>query len=182
MVTIDDRGPGIPAEMRDMVREPFLRLERSRARTTGGSGLGLAIVSNLVARHEGHFNVSDAPGGGARMSVDLPQFRAEPDTLTATHPASGHARMRYQARSAATRNGAIAQQHRRWPDGALKSQIISPLQPFRSSAVHGDWPSRLPDRHVSVAHRHEGGSGSKLQRPDSEDYNHSPLDSGRRRI
>ncbi len=77
VVTIDDRGPGIPAEMRDMVREPFVRLERSRARKTGGSGLGLAIVSNLVARHEGRFTISDAPGGGARMTVDLPQFRAD---------------------------------------------------------------------------------------------------------
>ncbi|MEL6622224.1 MAG: ATP-binding protein [Pseudomonadota bacterium] len=77
VVTIDDRGPGIPAEMRDMVREPFVRLERSRARATGGSGLGLAIVSNLVARHDGDFTVSDAPDGGARMIVDLPQFRAD---------------------------------------------------------------------------------------------------------
>ncbi|MEO1205520.1 MAG: ATP-binding protein, partial [Pseudomonadota bacterium] len=77
VVTIDDCGPGIPAEMRDIVREPFVRLERSRARATGGSGLGLAIVSNLVARHEGRFTISDAPGGGARMTVDLPQFRAE---------------------------------------------------------------------------------------------------------
>lgn len=77
VVTIDDSGPGIPAEMRDMVREPFVRLERSRARATGGSGLGLAIVSNLVTRHEGRFTISEAPGGGGRMIVDLPQFQAE---------------------------------------------------------------------------------------------------------
>jgi len=77
VVTIDDRGPGIPAEMREWVREPFVRLERSRARTTGGSGLGLAIVSNLVARHHGHFTIADAPGGGVRVTVELPQFRAD---------------------------------------------------------------------------------------------------------
>jgi signal transduction histidine kinase len=77
VVTIDDRGPGIPAPMRNMVREPFVRLERSRARRTGGSGLGLAIVSNLVARHEGRFTISDAPGGSARMTVDLPWFQAD---------------------------------------------------------------------------------------------------------
>ena len=77
VVTIDDHGPGIPSEMRDMVREPFVRLERSRARATGGSGLGLAIVSNLVARHDGRFTISDAPGGGARMIIDLPRFRAD---------------------------------------------------------------------------------------------------------
>ncbi|MGF1651656.1 MAG: sensor histidine kinase [Hyphomicrobiaceae bacterium] len=77
IVTIDDRGPGIPAEMREMVREPFVRLERSRARTTGGSGLGLAIVSNLVDRHEGSLTISEAPGGGARMIVEMPRFQAD---------------------------------------------------------------------------------------------------------
>ncbi|MDX2287308.1 MAG: ATP-binding protein [Hyphomicrobiaceae bacterium] len=77
VVTIDDSGPGIPTKMRDIVREPFVRLERSRARATGGSGLGLAIVSNLVGSHEGRFTISDAPGGGARMTIDLPQFSAE---------------------------------------------------------------------------------------------------------
>jgi signal transduction histidine kinase len=77
VVTIDDCGPGVPSEMRDMVREPFVRLEQSRARATGGSGLGLAIVSNLVSRHDGRFTISDAPGGGARVVVDLPQFRAD---------------------------------------------------------------------------------------------------------
>lgn len=77
VVTIDDCGPGIPPDMRDIVREPFVRLERSRARASGGSGLGLAIVRNLVTGHEGRFTISDAPGGGARMTVDLPQFRAD---------------------------------------------------------------------------------------------------------
>ena len=77
VVTIDDRGPGIPAQMRDMVQQPFVRLERSRARVTGGSGLGLAIVSNLVMQHDGWLTIEDAPGGGARIIVDLPQFRVE---------------------------------------------------------------------------------------------------------
>ena len=77
VVTIDDQGPGIPSPMRDMVLEPFVRLEHSRARATGGSGLGLAIVSNLVARHAGRFTISDALGGGARMIIDLPRFRAD---------------------------------------------------------------------------------------------------------
>lgn len=76
VVTIDDRGPGVPVQMWEMAREPFVRLERSRARATGGAGLGLAIVSNLVARHEGRFTIDHAPGGGARMIVDLPKFVA----------------------------------------------------------------------------------------------------------
>ena len=77
VVTIDDSGPGIPKEMRGMVREAFVRLEQSRARVTGGSGLGLAIVSNLVARHVGRFTISVATGCGARMRIDLKRFRAQ---------------------------------------------------------------------------------------------------------
>jgi hypothetical protein len=33
--------------------------------------------TNLIARNKGRFTISDAPGGGARMIVDLPQFRAD---------------------------------------------------------------------------------------------------------
>ncbi|MEM7778371.1 MAG: ATP-binding protein [Pseudomonadota bacterium] len=74
-VAIDDDGPGIPQAMRDMVCEPFVRLENSRARATGGSGLGLAIVANLVAQSEGRFEIADAPSGGARMIVEVNHFQ-----------------------------------------------------------------------------------------------------------
>lgn len=94
VVTIDDRGPGISTQMQELVREPFVRLERSRARATGGAGLGLAIVSNLVARQEGRFTIEHAPGGGARMIVDLPRFStdraAEGEPCTASSYRAGN--------------------------------------------------------------------------------------------
>ncbi|HET9298328.1 MAG TPA: ATP-binding protein, partial [Candidatus Polarisedimenticolaceae bacterium] len=69
---VADTGPGIPADKRDAVFEPFLRLDGARARSTGGAGLGLAIVRRWVEAHGGRVALDDAPGGGARVRVSLP--------------------------------------------------------------------------------------------------------------
>ncbi|WP_440638682.1 ATP-binding protein [Bradyrhizobium sp. PUT101] len=45
---VDDEGPGVPVGQRDILLEPFVRLEQSRNRCTGGAGLGLAVVRSLV--------------------------------------------------------------------------------------------------------------------------------------
>jgi len=73
-LTVDDEGPGIPADKRAAILEPFSRLESSRSRSTGGAGLGLAVVRSLVEAHGGELAISDAPGGGARLTVTLPTF------------------------------------------------------------------------------------------------------------
>lgn len=74
VLTVDDEGPGIPPDRRELLLEPFTRLEASRARDTGGAGLGLAVVRSLVAAHRGAMAIDDAPGGGARLVVRLPIF------------------------------------------------------------------------------------------------------------
>jgi signal transduction histidine kinase len=77
-LTVDDDGPGIPAERRDAVFERFTRLDDARTRhRTGGAGLGLAIVADIVAAHGGTVHAGDSPLGGARLTVHLP--RPEPD-------------------------------------------------------------------------------------------------------
>jgi signal transduction histidine kinase len=76
VVTVDDEGPGIPADQRQAMLEPFNRLETSRNRSTGGAGLGLAIVRSLVEAHGGNVEIAAAPSGGARVIVELPVFRA----------------------------------------------------------------------------------------------------------
>jgi signal transduction histidine kinase len=73
---VDDEGPGIPAEQREAILEPFVRLEDSRNRRTGGAGLGLAVARSLVEAHGGTISIADAPGGGARVTVRLPLFVA----------------------------------------------------------------------------------------------------------
>jgi signal transduction histidine kinase len=76
VVAIDDKGPGIGAEHREMVFEPFVRLEESRNRRTGGAGLGLAIARNVAETHGGSLVLETAPGGGTRAVIRLPLFLA----------------------------------------------------------------------------------------------------------
>jgi signal transduction histidine kinase len=70
IVEVADRGPGIPAEMRDLVFEPFERLERDEQRP--GTGLGLAIVKNVVTAHDGRVRILEREGGGTIVRVELP--------------------------------------------------------------------------------------------------------------
>jgi signal transduction histidine kinase len=71
-LTVDDDGPGIPPEDRDVVFERFTRLDDGRARDAGGLGLGLSMVRSITEHHGGTVVVEDAPLGGARLRVRLP--------------------------------------------------------------------------------------------------------------
>jgi signal transduction histidine kinase len=74
-VTIDDTGPGIPADRLKDVFRPFVRLEESRNRDSGGAGLGLAIARSVVLAHGGTIILSNRPEGGLRALVQLPKAR-----------------------------------------------------------------------------------------------------------
>jgi signal transduction histidine kinase len=65
-LTIDDTGPGVPKELRERIFEPFFTTKAQ------GSGLGLPIVHGIVTQHGGTLRVGEAPGGGARFTVELP--------------------------------------------------------------------------------------------------------------
>jgi two-component system osmolarity sensor histidine kinase EnvZ len=65
---IDD-GPGIPAEYREEVFQPFFRLDSSRSSATGGSGLGLAIVAQLCQAHGWPIRIDDNDGNGTAVSL-----------------------------------------------------------------------------------------------------------------
>ena len=92
VVLVDDRGPGIAPAERELVLEPFVRLEQSRSRATGGAGLGLAIARNVAEAHGGRLALESAPGGGARAIVTLPLFQA--DAGSAGVPPTGSATKR----------------------------------------------------------------------------------------
>jgi signal transduction histidine kinase len=76
VILVDDHGPGISPAEREMVLEPFVRLEVSRSRSTGGAGLGLAIARNVAESHGGRLALETSPAGGTRAVVSLPAFRA----------------------------------------------------------------------------------------------------------
>jgi len=71
-VTVDDDGPGIPANLRDDVFKPFLRLDDARNQDEGGTGLGLAIARDIARSHGGDITLGDSPLGGLRATVRIP--------------------------------------------------------------------------------------------------------------
>jgi two-component system OmpR family sensor kinase len=78
-ITVEDRGPGVPRELRKRIFEPFARGGASDRTAGPGLGLGLAICKRIVDGHSGWITVEDRAGGGARFVIKL---RA-PDTSRA---------------------------------------------------------------------------------------------------
>ncbi len=71
-VTVEDDGPGLPADEVERVFEPFYRIENSRSRETGGTGLGLPIARNILRAHGGDVVLGNRVPSGARAVVTLP--------------------------------------------------------------------------------------------------------------
>lgn len=71
-VTVDDDGPGIPAERRAEVFRPFHRLDEARNLDHAGSGLGLAIARDIARSHGGDVTLDVSPLGGLRAVVRVP--------------------------------------------------------------------------------------------------------------
>jgi two-component system osmolarity sensor histidine kinase EnvZ len=69
-----DRGPGIPAELRESVFQAFTRLEPSRNPATGGSGLGLAIARQLAVAQGWYMGIAAREGGGSCVWVSSKPF------------------------------------------------------------------------------------------------------------
>jgi signal transduction histidine kinase len=65
-MSIEDRGPGLPAEVRDRLFHPFATGRR------GGVGLGLALAHRIVTLHGGRIRLEDRPGGGTRALLVFP--------------------------------------------------------------------------------------------------------------
>ncbi len=70
-LVVRDDGPGFPPRMRDVLMEPFMRAEPSRARRTGGAGLGLAVARGLVEAHGGTIELGKGPGGQVLITLAL---------------------------------------------------------------------------------------------------------------
>ena len=68
---VADRGPGVPADLRERIFEPFYRLP-GHAEMAGGVGLGLSLVKQIAERHGGRVSCQAREGGGSRFVLFLP--------------------------------------------------------------------------------------------------------------
>ena len=77
-LSVQDNGPGIPAEQQARIFERFHRLDPARSRPQGGTGLGLAIAQAIARRHGGILRVESTPGHGATFSLRLAAVAWQP--------------------------------------------------------------------------------------------------------
>jgi signal transduction histidine kinase len=71
LLTVADAGPGVPAEQRERIFQPFHR-GPGDAGHAPGSGVGLALVARFAGLHGGRAWVEPRAGGGACFRVLLP--------------------------------------------------------------------------------------------------------------
>jgi signal transduction histidine kinase len=79
-VAVEDRGPGIPADVLPFIFERFYRGDRTRGRRSGGAGLGLSIARAIVDAHGGRIEAAARPQGGTSMRIGIP-LREAPSVL-----------------------------------------------------------------------------------------------------
>lgn len=73
IITVEDNGPGIPADRIDTMFQPFTRGDNSRSVETGGAGLGLSIARSIINAHGGRITLENRAEGGLRATVSLPR-------------------------------------------------------------------------------------------------------------
>ena len=88
LISVDDAGDGVPADMHDAIFEAFRRADES---TSAGLGLGLSLVSRFAQVQGGRAWVQDRPGGGASFRVYLPDT-ASVHAWRRAHPRNGSPR------------------------------------------------------------------------------------------
>ena len=81
MISVADRGPGLPPESLPHLFDKFYRVPGAPA---GGTGLGLSIVKGLVEAHCGTVEAQNRPGGGAEFTISLPLQASPEPALEAT--------------------------------------------------------------------------------------------------
>ena len=69
---VEDNGPGVDDDFKEIIFDAFSRYDKSRGKDTGGFGLGLAIVSKIMLWHNGSATVENSELGGAKFILSWP--------------------------------------------------------------------------------------------------------------
>ena len=72
VIIIADTGVGIAPEQRELVFEPFYRVNKSRSREFGGAGIGLSLVKTILKRHGASITVSENSPQGSVFTIRIP--------------------------------------------------------------------------------------------------------------
>lgn len=81
-IAVEDDGPGIPPDKREIVFEPFVSIDKSRSKSLGGVGLGLAIVHRILRIHHGSVTIETSSLGGAKILTTWPVIHEPDDVLS----------------------------------------------------------------------------------------------------
>ena len=73
MVKIADTGVGIAPEARELIFEPFYRVNKSRSREFGGAGIGLSLVKAILKRHGAFIAVDANEPQGSVFTITFPK-------------------------------------------------------------------------------------------------------------
>ena len=73
VLSVTDRGCGIPSDHLPRIFERFYRVDKARSRQLGGTGLGLAILKHVAQAHGGRVSVDSKVGEGSTFRIHLPQ-------------------------------------------------------------------------------------------------------------
>ncbi|TVR51727.1 MAG: HAMP domain-containing protein [Spirochaetaceae bacterium] len=72
VLSVSDRGHGIPRKDLPRIFERFYRVDRARSREMGGTGLGLAIVKHIAIAHHGEVTAESREGHGSTFTIRIP--------------------------------------------------------------------------------------------------------------
>ncbi|HLF55328.1 MAG TPA: response regulator [Thermoanaerobaculia bacterium] len=84
VLEVEDRGPGIRSEDRELIFDEFRQVDGQTSRNTGGTGLGLALVKRFAEMHGGAIEVDSELGRGSLFRVVLPLDAAAAGARRAT--------------------------------------------------------------------------------------------------
>ncbi len=73
VISVEDKGIGIPESELKYIFQPFYRVDH--AGSTGGFGLGLSLAHRIVKLHKGNITVQSKPGEGTLFRIILPSAK-----------------------------------------------------------------------------------------------------------
>ena len=89
LLAVDDDGPGIPEDLRQVIFEPF-RQGPTASSYSPGTGIGLSLVAMFAELHGGHAWVEDRAGGGASFRVFFPAVAPPDPAVDGDHTTEAH--------------------------------------------------------------------------------------------